>query len=226
MFGKRRPPDSNKRPEVPEAARSANETSPPEARPRGRADAPAQPNRPATPGASDMSRRVTEYLVPGARRHDPRNPLPGAASEGRKLVVGREISLSGEIKACEKLIVDGRVEADLKDCKILAISDTGLFKGSAVVEEADISGRFEGELRVEKRLVLRVTGRIAAAVSYTELEIERGGKITGTMEEILPPAPAQPAAAEASPAEDKAAKPAPEAAGRPEPAKAAERTNA
>ena len=41
-----------------------------------------------------------------------------STNEGRKLVVGREICLSGEIKACERLIVEGRVEADLTDSRV------------------------------------------------------------------------------------------------------------
>ena len=35
-------------------------------------------------------------------------------AEVRKLIVGREISLSGEITSCDKLIVEGSVEANLK----------------------------------------------------------------------------------------------------------------
>ncbi len=108
----------------------------------------------------------------------------GAKGEERKLVVGREISLSGEIKACEKLIVEGQVQADLQDCKLLRISESGLFKGTAVVDEADIRGRFEGDLTVQVHLELRATGRIEGNLRYAGLQIERGGKVIGAMEEL------------------------------------------
>ncbi len=173
MFTKRRPSDPDQ----------------PQARQRDRQDGPAGRSRPGVSGAAgayDVPRRVAEHLVPGSRHGDPRSPVQSGKSEGRKLVVGRDISLSGEINACETLIVDGQVEADLKDCEVLRISAPGLFKGTAVVDQADISGRFEGELTVRGRLVLRATGRIAGQLRYNDMEVERGGKIGGTLEELTP----------------------------------------
>jgi cytoskeletal protein CcmA (bactofilin family) len=131
-----------------------------------------------------MPRRLAGYLAPGQRRSDFRGQDHGAEGEGRKLVVGREISLSGEIKACEKLIVEGQVEAHVLDCEILKISESGLYKGTAVVDEADIRGRFEGDLTVKVHLDLRATGRIEGTLRYTGLQVERGGKVVGAMEEL------------------------------------------
>jgi cytoskeletal protein CcmA (bactofilin family) len=96
----------------------------------------------------------------------------------RRLIVGREISLSGEISACDELIVEGNVEANLTGSHDLRISETGLFKGSATVEEADIRGRFEGTL-VTRRLIIRSTAKVAGGVRYEQLQIERGGRIEG-----------------------------------------------
>lgn len=179
MFTKRRPSDHGE----------------PQARPTNRQDAAGRPRQtlPGAPGAYDMPRRVAEHLAPGARTGDPRSPAQSGATEGRKLVVGRDISLSGEITACETLIVDGQVEANLKDCEVLQISAPGLYKGAAEVDRADISGHFEGELTVRGHLVLRATGRITGRLRYKDLEIERGGKIAGALEELAPPAPVKPA---------------------------------
>jgi cytoskeletal protein CcmA (bactofilin family) len=133
----------------------------------------------------------------GAIRRNEERPMPvqapapspasaGSASDqdGKKLIVGKQIVLSGEIKACEKLIVEGRVEAALTDCHSIAILQDGLFKGAASIDIADISGRFEGDLIVRQRLMLRSTGHIAGNVRYGEVEIERGGIIAGDMRPI------------------------------------------
>ena len=109
-------------------------------------------------------------------------PASAADNEDRKLVVGRGIRLSGEIKKCEKLVVEGEVEANLNDCLSLEIAAGGLFNGAAIVEEADISGRFDGELVVNGRLYLRETGRINGKIRYADLEIQRGGKIAGSID--------------------------------------------
>jgi cytoskeletal protein CcmA (bactofilin family) len=103
--------------------------------------------------------------------------------EGRKMVVGREICLSGEIKSCDTLVVEGRVEADLKDCRTLVVLASGVVKGNATVERCEISGLFEGDLTARQHLLLRATGRIIGSVTYDQLEVERGGSITGRMTE-------------------------------------------
>jgi cytoskeletal protein CcmA (bactofilin family) len=117
-------------------------------------------------------------------------PALSARREGadvRRLIVGREISLSGTISACDELIVEGNVEANLTGSHDLRISETGLFKGSASVEEADIRGRFEGTLTV-KRLIIRETAKVTGTVRYGQLQIERGGRIEGEVTVADPPA--------------------------------------
>ena len=59
------------------------------------------------------------------------------------------------------------------------ISETGSFKGSANIEDAEISGLFEGDLVVRNRLVIYATGKVRGKISYGEIEIERGGELTG-----------------------------------------------
>jgi cytoskeletal protein CcmA (bactofilin family) len=106
----------------------------------------------------------------------------------RTLVVGREIVLSGEISACDRLVVEGTVKANIRDCREIAIAAGGLFTGSASVEMAEISGQFEGELNVSGRLMIRATGKVSATVRYREIEIERGGEIAGSFSATDTPA--------------------------------------
>jgi cytoskeletal protein CcmA (bactofilin family) len=102
--------------------------------------------------------------------------------ETRKLIVGREISLSGEITSCDKLIVEGSVEANLQNCHDVDISESGLFKGSATIDEIEVRGRFEGNLVVRKRLFIRATGRVSGTIRYGQVEIECGGQISGDIQ--------------------------------------------
>ncbi len=104
----------------------------------------------------------------------------------RKLIVGREISLSGNITACDILVVEGHIEATLRDGRHLEITEAGHFKGSAEVDEADIAGKFEGTLTVRGRLKLRSTGQIEGTLSYGEIEVEAGGRLTGELKVLAP----------------------------------------
>ncbi|MGB8275267.1 MAG: polymer-forming cytoskeletal protein, partial [Alphaproteobacteria bacterium] len=128
------------------------------------------------PMRPDIARRRVD--LPGSAARPPESSEP-AAHEGKKLIVGRDIFLTGEITACNKLVIEGRVEASLAESQSMDIAATGHFKGSAEVETADISGRFEGKLMVKKRLSIRSTGRVVGEVRYGEIEIECGGLITG-----------------------------------------------
>ena len=102
-----------------------------------------------------------------------------ASAGPRHLLVGRGVSMSGEITACAQLVIEGTVEANLHDCHDVEIAETGLFKGGASIESAEVRGRFEGDLIVRKRLLIRSTGQVSGKVTYAEIEIEGGGRLSG-----------------------------------------------
>jgi cytoskeletal protein CcmA (bactofilin family) len=153
---------------------------------------PLRPTDPARVG--DAIRTPEAPRRPGdAVIHPRRNE-----SELRKLIVGREISLSGEITSCDRLIVEGSVEANLSNCRDIDIAESGLFKGSASIEEAEIRGRFEGNLVVRKRLLIKASGRVSGTVRYGQIEIECGGQISGDIQAQAPSEPTEVKAAAAA----------------------------
>ena len=101
-----------------------------------------------------------------------------AISTDRTLIVGKGLVVTGEIKDCDCLAVEGEVSAEIS-CKELKIAPGGLFTGTAAVINAEVVGRFEGELKVSERLVVRATGSVSGDVRYQQIEIERGGQISG-----------------------------------------------
>ncbi len=117
-------------------------------------------------------------------------PLPfEPRHDDKRLTVGTGILLKGEVSACERLVVHGRMEATLSDSNMLVIAESGEFQGDAAVAEADISGCFDGSLTVSDRLTIRATGRVLGTVRYGELEIERGGRLAGEIHVADDPPP-------------------------------------
>jgi len=102
--------------------------------------------------------------------------------EPRTLFVGKGISVSGDINSCDRLVIDGGVQANLQDCKHMTISESGLFDGNALIDNAEVHGRFEGELTVRNRLDIRATGHVSGTISYRQIEIEAGGRISGSIQ--------------------------------------------
>jgi cytoskeletal protein CcmA (bactofilin family) len=158
---------------------------------------PMKPVRPAAPGANapvkaptmpprapDLVRAADVARTPEAPRRpgDPGTQPRRNEADLRKLIVGREITLAGEITSCDKLIVEGSVEANLTNCRDVDIAESGLFKGSASIEEAEVRGRFEGNLVVRKRLLIKASGRVSGTIRYGQIEIECGGQISGDIQ--------------------------------------------
>ena len=113
-------------------------------------------------------------------------PAPHADTDrfGKRLIVGEGIRLSGEISSCDRLVVQGEVEVTLNDTLALEIAEGGRFTGGCEVEEADISGVYEGDLTVRKHLCVRGTGKLTGTIRYAQLELERGGQIAGNISVI------------------------------------------
>jgi len=177
MFRKKFRSGSGSRPAVP-GPREVPVTEP----------APAEPRDPAPPAGGPSA--LKDIVAP--RRPDA-DGLPSAP--GHTLVVGRDIVLTGEIETCEKLIVEGRVDGEITDTRHLEITETGRFNGRAEVEECVVAGACEGEITVAGLLVVRPKGRIKGRVRYAEIEMQRGGRMSGEVEILTVRAVPDPAAA-------------------------------
>ena len=151
---------------------------------------------------SGEERRAPTVVVEGTRRSVPNktvvfhpdvprgapDPVPADApgrveSDPKRLTVGRETTISGgTVLDCERLTVEGTVEATMPDGRLLEIVKGGVFKGTVTVDSADIAGTFEGELKVKRRLFIRASGRVSGTIRYGQFEVERGGRIDGKAE--------------------------------------------
>ena len=95
-----------------------------------------QPPRPGAAARAPADRADRHAGDPAAAVPAPPPPPVSTVSrrsesDVRKLTVGREISLSGEITSCDTLIVEGSVEANLQNCRDVDIAESGMFKGTA-----------------------------------------------------------------------------------------------
>jgi cytoskeletal protein CcmA (bactofilin family) len=135
-----------------------------------------------------LSDRGGSAFNPQVPRRVPDIPSPASVKaseadlEGKRLVIGRQVSLSGEIGGCERLVVEGKVDATLRDIKILEVGTQGSFKGNAAVETAAIAGTFEGTLKVSGHLDIGAGAVVKGSVAYGTIAIANGGKLQGTVE--------------------------------------------
>ena len=133
-----------------------------------------QTNTTAPAPAANAAPAPSETVAYAAPRSDERKEA--------KLVVGPEIKIKGvEISDCDTLVVEGRIEATL-DSRVLEITQHGVFQGTIAVDNAEIHGRFEGELTVRKQLVIHATGKVSGKIRYAKIKVEEGAELSGTIE--------------------------------------------
>lgn len=134
-------------------------------------DPNARPTRPAGRGTQG------ENAAPETGSSSPERESGGAS----KLIVGPDIGLKGaEITDCDTLVVEGRVKAQMKS-RVIEIAEGGTFEGTVEVEEAIISGRFDGELTARTRLYVHPTGEVTGTIRYGRIAIEEGGRVSGDL---------------------------------------------
>ena len=133
-------------------------------------------------------------------------PRRTTAEEPSRLHIGPDISFTGQIGDCQSLIVEGKVVANAK-CRALQVQDSGVYEGEIEAETADVCGRVEGRVRVRGRLTIRTAGQVNGDITYGELDIAVGSRLSGDIrhepvpEEIAkdePAAPSQPVVAAAA----------------------------
>lgn len=140
------------------------------------------PSSTTTNGGHSVARHYS--IPPAPSAHAVREARTEAKDGTKKLIVGQGISLDGKISSCDRLIVDGKVEAELQDCHTVEITENGTFKGAAEIANAEISGHYEGSLTVRENLLIRAAGRVTGTVRYGKLHIEDGGEINGDVKSL------------------------------------------
>lgn len=156
--------------------------------------APVHPLYPAGAAATGQGAALAESASP---------PVTGRTDSGSKLTVGPNIKLKGvEITDCDTLVVEGLVEATM-DSRLMQIAPSGVFKGAAHIDTAEIRGLFDGVLTVRQRLVVHSTGKLTGTVRYGTLVVEEGGQLSGdiaTGAVVAPVATSKPALVVKAPA--------------------------
>ncbi len=190
--------ESNQGTTAPQAASSAPAAVAPVAQAASSAPAPAatapaaQPApsfRPAPPQAAMAASRPAPAPAPAsmapASAPAERPHAPARMNNAKRiLTVGPDIQMKGEITTCDRVVIEGMVDATMREVHTVELAETGSLKGTAEVEDAEISGSFEGDLIVRGKLTIYSAGRVRGNITYGEIEIQRGGQISGNIRNV------------------------------------------
>ena len=143
-------------------------------------------NQPYRPNQTNTNAPATAANAAPAAPSESSTPVSRAETRSderkeAKLVVGPQIKIKGvEISDCDTLVVEGRIEATL-DSRVLEITEHGVFQGTIAVDNAEVHGKFEGELTVRKQLIIHSTGKVSGKIRYAKIKVEEGAELAGEL---------------------------------------------
>lgn len=96
------------------------------------------------------------------------------------IFIGEGVTVSGHFIIPGRAVVNGNLNGELNADELM-VGKAGKLIGQITARNADIHGETHDTLTTSSQLVIRSTGRVHGKASYGELEIERGGLVTGTV---------------------------------------------
>ena len=110
--------------------------------------------------------------------HSKQKPLKPKTME--RNVIAKNTSITGEIISEGDFRVDGSLEGTLKTNGKVIIGVDGLVKGKVESANADIEGRFSGELVVHETLSIKGISNITGDILIGKLSVEPGAIFNAT----------------------------------------------
>lgn len=104
------------------------------------------------------------------------------SSEGT-IFIGAGVEFKGDMTVPGCATVDGKFEGVLQ-AKSLVVGQSGHVSGQISVETAEVRGVVGDNLTVQSRLIVRSSGSISGAVTYSKIMVEEGGELAGTIEKL------------------------------------------
>ncbi|MFK5958929.1 MAG: polymer-forming cytoskeletal protein [Lutibacter sp.] len=95
-------------------------------------------------------------------------------------IIGKNTSIVGDILSDGDFRIDGKVEGTIKTTGRVVIGKTGYINGKVECNNADIEGKFSGELIVNSLLTLKATATILGDIVISKLSVEPGAEFNAT----------------------------------------------
>lgn len=114
------------------------------------------------------------------------------------LLVGEGVFMKGSMRVPGLATIDGKLEGELT-ADTVHIQTNGSMNGRTTASHVRVAGAVTDTTIANKTLVIESSGLIAGSITYTELEIKKGGSLQGSINKVgqqpqnfAPPAPPAP----------------------------------
>jgi cytoskeletal protein CcmA (bactofilin family) len=106
---------------------------------------------------------------------------PVAAGAGTS--IGRTVTIKGEIRSEEDLVIDGQIEGRLDlGRNRLVIGPNGKVRADIGAREVDVHGVVNGNVEAAERIILRKNSKLVGDLKMTSVVIEDGAYFKGSID--------------------------------------------
>jgi cytoskeletal protein CcmA (bactofilin family) len=126
--------------------------------------------------------------VPAAANSVPRQPAATMSGPKQSAAIGPSMTIKGEIRAREELLVDGEVEGLLESQSLLTVGPSGKVLGNIKAREVAIFGSVRGNVVVTEKIAIREQGSLVGDIKAAGISIDDGAYFKGSID-ILRPEP-------------------------------------
>ena len=90
-------------------------------------------------------------------------------------IIDEELEIEGSISSSGKLIIKGKVNGTMEGDVVVIAENGEVYSTSAEISSMTIGGKFEGNIRASRELVILSTGSCSGKVECKDLIVENGG---------------------------------------------------
>ena len=94
-------------------------------------------------------------------------------------ILGPELEIHGDVKVSGSLLIYGKVFGNIQSSGAVQTANGSVVNGNISARDVSISGKVDGDLDVEKKVVLGDTSNLSGNLKASILTIEEGAKFDG-----------------------------------------------
>ena len=137
------------------------------------------PSMEPTPARTPQQPAAAAYVPPAPARPEPAQSRQSAA-------IGASMTIKGEIRAREELLVDGEVEGSLESQSALTVGPNGKVRANIKAREVIVYGSVRGNVEVAEKIAIRDQGSLVGDIKAAGISIDDGAYFKGSIDIVRP----------------------------------------
>ena len=115
-------------------------------------------------------------------------PSPAAtrSAASQSATIGPSMTVKGEIRSREELLVDGEVEGMLESQSLLTVGPNGKVRANIKAREVVIFGSVRGDVEVTEKIAIREQGSLIGNIKSEGISIDDGAYIKVSIDIVRP----------------------------------------